>query len=69
MTLRQTKDFAKFLGIVVILFFGEAVWLDYCRSGITNFERQGFLTTFTMLARDSFTAKEIWWMMVKVFFG
>ncbi|KAI4089028.1 MAG: hypothetical protein LQ344_005689 [Seirophora lacunosa] len=29
----------------------------------------GFLTTFTMLARDSFTAKEIWWMMVNVFFG
>ncbi|KAL8705042.1 MAG: hypothetical protein Q9201_001812 [Fulgogasparrea decipioides] len=29
----------------------------------------GFLTTFTMLARDSFTAREIWWTMVNVFFG
>ncbi|KAL8931022.1 MAG: hypothetical protein Q9208_000124 [Pyrenodesmia sp. 3 TL-2023] len=45
-----TKDFVKFLGIVIILFFG-------------------FLTTFTMLARDSYSAKEIWWMMVNVFFG
>ncbi|KAI4205814.1 MAG: hypothetical protein LQ346_001393 [Caloplaca aetnensis] len=48
--LPQTKDFVKFLGIVIILFFG-------------------FLTTFTMLARDTYTAKQIWWMMVNVFFG
>lgn len=31
--------------------------------------RQGFLTTFTMLARDSFKVTQIWWMMINVFFG
>lgn len=31
--------------------------------------RQGFLTTFTLLARDSFTASQIWWMMINVSFG
>jgi len=29
----------------------------------------GFLTTFTMLARDKFQASEIWWTMINVFFG
>lgn len=29
----------------------------------------GFLTTFSMLARDHFTLKEISWILIKVFFG
>lgn len=29
----------------------------------------GFLTTFTLLARDSFTLTEMSWILVKVFFG
>ena len=29
----------------------------------------GFLTTFTMLARDRLSLKEMSWMLVKVFFG
>ncbi|KAJ5567942.1 hypothetical protein N7450_010428 [Penicillium hetheringtonii] len=31
--------------------------------------RTGFLTTFTMLARDRLSLKEMSWMLVKVFFG
>lgn len=29
----------------------------------------GFLTTFTLLARDNFTLSEMSWMLIKVFFG
>lgn len=29
----------------------------------------GFLTTFTMLARDRLTLNEVSWLLVKVFFG
>jgi hypothetical protein len=29
----------------------------------------GFFTTFTLLARDNFTAREMSWVLVKVFFG
>ena len=46
----MTKDFVKFLSIVIILYLG-------------------FLTTFTLLARDSFTLPEMFWILVKVFFG
>ncbi|EPS40228.1 hypothetical protein H072_5989 [Dactylellina haptotyla CBS 200.50] len=49
--LRQmTKDFLKFLALVIILYLG-------------------FLTTFTLLARDSFTLGEMTWLLIKVFFG
>ncbi|KAF3915196.1 hypothetical protein ABW20_dc0106749 [Dactylellina cionopaga] len=49
--LRQmTKDFIKFLALVVILYLG-------------------FLTTFTLLARDSFSLDEMTWLLIKVFFG
>ncbi|KAF3912410.1 hypothetical protein AA313_de0210247 [Arthrobotrys entomopaga] len=49
--LRQmTRDFVKFLALVVILYLG-------------------FLTTFTLLARDSFTLGEMTWLLIKVFFG
>ncbi|KAF2188231.1 hypothetical protein K469DRAFT_703705 [Zopfia rhizophila CBS 207.26] len=46
----MTKDFVKFLSLVVILYLG-------------------FLTTFTLLARDQFTPREMSWILVKVFFG
>jgi len=29
----------------------------------------GFLTTFTMLARDRLSLKEVSWLLIKVFFG
>jgi hypothetical protein len=29
----------------------------------------GFLTTFTLLARDNFSLREMSWILVKVFFG
>ncbi len=69
-TRQQTKDFLKFLGIVTILFVGmcggDGIFLPH---PLTLVMRQGFLTTFTMLARDSFTASQILWMMINVFFG
>lgn len=46
----MTKDFCKFLSLVIILYIG-------------------FLTTFTLLARDQFTPSEMSWILVKVFFG
>ncbi|KAL3420020.1 ion transporter [Phlyctema vagabunda] len=46
----MTKDFVKFMVIVVILYLG-------------------FLTTFTLLARDSFSLTEMTWILIKVFFG
>ncbi|KAF3273472.1 hypothetical protein TWF970_008995 [Orbilia oligospora] len=49
--LRQmTKDFIKFLALVVILYLG-------------------FLTTFTLLARDTFSLGDMTWLLIKVFFG
>ncbi|TKA49927.1 hypothetical protein B0A49_08410 [Cryomyces minteri] len=46
----MTKDFIKFLSLVVILYLG-------------------FLTTFTLLARESFTLQQMSWILIKVFFG
>ncbi|KAK4981614.1 hypothetical protein LTR66_009846 [Elasticomyces elasticus] len=43
----QTKDFVKFLSLVVILYLG-------------------FLTTFTLLARDYFTFRQMSWVLVKI---
>ncbi|KAK5004278.1 hypothetical protein LTR28_009125, partial [Elasticomyces elasticus] len=42
-----TKDFVKFLSLVVILYLG-------------------FLTTFTLLARDYFTFRQMSWVLVKI---
>ncbi|KZF19398.1 hypothetical protein L228DRAFT_263732 [Xylona heveae TC161] len=47
---QMTKDFLKFLSLVVILYLG-------------------FFTTFTLLARDQFTLREMSWVLIKVFFG
>jgi len=46
----MTKDFVKFLSLVLILYLG-------------------FLTTFVLLARDSFKPQEMSWILIKVFFG
>ncbi|KAF2396722.1 hypothetical protein EJ06DRAFT_533983 [Trichodelitschia bisporula] len=46
----MTKDFVKFLILVIILYLG-------------------FLTTFTLLARDNFTLEQMSWVLVRVFFG
>ncbi|KAF2816252.1 uncharacterized protein BDZ99DRAFT_484915 [Mytilinidion resinicola] len=46
----MTKDFCKFLSLVVILYLG-------------------FLTTFTLLARDQIKPNEMSWILIKVFFG
>lgn len=36
---------------------------------LTNGWTQGFLTTFSLLARDQFTISEMSWILIKVFFG
>ncbi|KAL5390601.1 hypothetical protein DPSP01_001676 [Paraphaeosphaeria sporulosa] len=46
----MTKDFVKFLSLVVILYLG-------------------FLTTFVLLARGTYTPSEMSWILIKVFFG
>ncbi|KAF2451365.1 hypothetical protein P171DRAFT_515399 [Karstenula rhodostoma CBS 690.94] len=46
----MTKDFVKFLSLVIILYLG-------------------FLTTFVLLARGTYTPSEMSWILVKVFFG
>ncbi|KAF1955707.1 hypothetical protein CC80DRAFT_548783 [Byssothecium circinans] len=46
----MTKDFVKFLSLVVILYLG-------------------FLTTFVLLAKGTYTPREMSWILVKVFFG
>ncbi|CAI6276962.1 unnamed protein product [Periconia digitata] len=46
----MTKDFCKFLSLVVILYLG-------------------FLTTFVLLARGTYTPREMSWILIKVFFG
>jgi hypothetical protein len=46
----MTKDFVKFMAVVIILYIG-------------------FLTTFTLLARDTFSLAEMSWILIKVFFG
>lgn len=38
-------------------------------STIADADLSGFLTTFSLLARDRFTVGEISWLLVKVFFG
>ncbi|KAH8154821.1 uncharacterized protein LAJ45_01352 [Morchella importuna] len=47
---QMTKDFLKFLILIVILYLG-------------------FLTTFSLLARETFTLSQMSWMLIKVFFG
>ncbi|KAF1927867.1 uncharacterized protein M421DRAFT_162320 [Didymella exigua CBS 183.55] len=46
----MTKDFVKFLSLVLILYLG-------------------FLTTFVLLARETFKPQEMSWILIKVFFG
>lgn len=49
------------------------MWLVYTASNtltqLTRLIAEGFLTTFTMLARDRLSLKEMSWILVKVFFG
>jgi hypothetical protein len=68
----QTKDFIKFLSLVAILYLGE--WIARLGAMAGRIKplltvNEGFLTTFTLLARDNFTLREMSWILVKVFFG
>ncbi|KAI5809349.1 hypothetical protein BZA77DRAFT_328871 [Pyronema omphalodes] len=47
---QMSKEFLKFLVLIVILYFG-------------------FLTTFSLLARDRMSFANVFWMLVSVFFG
>lgn len=54
----MTKDFIKFLSLVVILYLGKAS--DALVAAANAHRYKGFLTTFVLLARDSrFNAKQM----------
>lgn len=68
----QTKAFCKFLPVIVVLYLGKTqqmhIWAN--SSGTTTSDLDtGFLTTFTMLARDRMSLNEMSWLLIKVFFG
>ncbi|KAF2734929.1 hypothetical protein EJ04DRAFT_223379 [Polyplosphaeria fusca] len=65
----MTKDFVKFLSLVVILYLGKAT-LGLSLSSVTClWHHLGFLTTFVLLARGTYPPREMSWILVKVFFG
>lgn len=64
---KKTKDFLKFLSLVVILYLGKLYRL-ISRKAVLN-RTIGFLTTFSLLARGQFSFREMSWILVKVFFG
>lgn len=54
----MTKDFVKFLSLVVILYLGKLLDAQVAVAG--SHRQTGFLTTFVLLARDSrFNPKEM----------
>ncbi|MCJ1474732.1 hypothetical protein MMC13_003392 [Lambiella insularis] len=67
----MTRDFVKFLVLIVILYLGRcASWLPSAEDQtIANTEPQGFLTTFTLLARHEYTFTQMSWTLINVFFG
>ena len=78
----MTKAFCRFLPVIIVLYLGKCpnflpescTSQCYCRSlrhGSQNIadETKGFLTTFSMLARDRLTLNEMSWILIKVFFG
>src|SRR5271154_1795733 len=69
LTVQQTKAFCRFLPVIIVLYLGEQESMrdhhEKNGSSITS----GFLTTFTMLARDRLSLSEMSWILIKVFFG
>lgn len=70
----QTKAFFRFLPVVVVLYIGKCgseAQSDGTSGNISNGEGlvSGFLTTFTLLARDRMSLQDMSWLLVKVFFG
>ena len=65
----QTKDFLRFLGVVVILYIGVSATRASFPPTRADLGHQGFLTTFTLLARDHFTLSEMSWLLIQVFLG
>lgn len=61
----MVRDFVKFMVIVAIIYLGKHYHIPFMASLTVS----GFLTTFTLLARDVFTFKEISWTLMRVFFG
>ena len=53
----QTKDFVKFLSLVVILYLGQGSINWLLRIVLTD--PIGFLTTFVLLARGTYTPSEM----------
>lgn len=52
----MTKDFVKFLSLVVILYLGK---VTYPMRSTTPTDSTGFLTTFVLLARGVFSPKQM----------
>jgi hypothetical protein len=63
----MTMDFVKFMVVVAILYIGSSNRNTSLLKAADN--RKGFLTTFTLLARDNFSLAEMSWILIKVFFG
>jgi hypothetical protein len=61
----QTKAFCKFLPVIVVLYLGK----QPSDAPIIALTAKGFLTTFSMLARDKISVNEMSWILIKVFFG
>lgn len=64
----MAKDFVKFMVVVAVLYIGEGNLMEHSMTSGTDMI-QGFLTTFTLLARENFTLAEMSWILIKVFFG
>ena len=67
----QTKAFCKFLPVIVVLYLGNvnAPPKRSMQMRANGLVLAGFLTTFTMLARDRLSLNEMSWILIKVFFG
>lgn len=61
----QTKDFAKFLGLIAILYLG--MWAADTIPQTNT--RSGFNTCFAFLARGTYSFSKMSYILVKVFFG
>lgn len=56
---QQTKDFVKFLSLVLILYLGMMMSLSLRHQEYADSYDLGFLTTFVLLARDHFKPQEM----------
>lgn len=58
-----------FLPVIIVLYLGKDGYPRALRGLRPDGPQTGFLTTFTMLARDRMTVNDMSWLLIKVFFG